>query len=110
MRRLGVEAAFDLAVAEGDVDGPMQKWLANEACREFAAFELFFSTGQSSSARSAGNAWQRLSPHDRSHWLEQVDDKVLADMFRQMGVRQAGLAASLLSSKLFGDVTDEPDL
>ena len=106
---MGREAAFDLAVAEGEIDGTMQKWLANEACREFAAFELFFSSaaGHYSSPRYAGIAWRRLSPETRSHWMRQVDGDVCTDMFRQMEARKEGLAACLLSSKLFGGVADD---
>ena len=40
--RLGAEDAYGLAVAEGEIDGEMQKFFANEACLEFAAFEFFF--------------------------------------------------------------------
>ena len=50
-------------------------------------------------------AWKRLSLHDMSHLLGQVDDEVLTGMFTQMGVRKDGLATALLSSKLFGEVS-----
>ena len=110
---MGREAAFDLAVAEGEIDDMMQKCLANEACREFAAFELFFSSaaGHYSSPRYAGMAWRRLSPETRSHWMRQVDGDVCTDMFRRMEARKEGLAAGLLSSKLFGGgVTDDGEI
>ena len=110
---MGREAAFDLAVAEGEIDGIMQKRLANEAFREFAAFELFFSSaaGHYSSPRYAGMAWRRLSPETRSHWMRQVDGDVCTDMFRRMEARKEGLAACLLSSKLFGGgVTDDGEI
>ena len=50
VQRLGIEAAFDLAVAEGEIDGEMQKWVTNKAFGELAAFELF-----SNSAREDGS-------------------------------------------------------
>ena len=105
VRRMGAEAAYDQAVAEGDIDRETQAWLENEACRELAAFERFSTSQSWSSTRTAGNAWQRLSPQDRCDLVEQVDDDVWADMSRQMEARHGGFAAALLSSKLFGSYT-----
>ena len=105
VRLLGAEAAFDLAVAQGEIDDQTQQWLRSEVCRQFAAFELFSTRLLYSSPKSAMYAWKRLSPRDMSNWLEQVDDKVASDMFGQMHARKDKLAAALLSSNLFGEVT-----
>ena len=107
LRHLGAEAAFDFAVAQGEIDDQTQQWLRNEACREMAAFELFSTRDQYTSPKSAMYAWKRLSPCDMSNWLEQVDDKVVSDMFVHMHARKDKdtLAAALLSSNLFGEVT-----
>ena len=102
VRCMGAEAAYDRAVAEGDIDRETQAWLENEACRELAAFEIFSTSQSWSSRRSAGNAWQRLSPQDLGDLLDQVDDDVWVEMSKQMEARQRGFAAALLSSKLFG--------
>ena len=105
VRHLGAEAAFDLAVAQGEIDDETQQWLRSEACREITAFELFSTRLLYSSPKSAKNAWKRLSSRERSNWLEEVDDKVFSDMFGQMVARKDGLTAFLLTSKLFGEVT-----
>ena len=44
--RLGAEDAYGLAVAEGEIDVGTQYVFATEACLEFAAFELFRSSGK----------------------------------------------------------------
>ena len=102
VRRMGIITAYDNAVAEGEIDSETQAWLQSRALRELAAFERFSTTQSWSSTRSAGNAWQRLSPQDLGDLLEQVDDDVWVEMWRQMEARQGGIAAALLSSKLFG--------
>ena len=107
VRLLGAEAAFDLALAQGDIDDQTQQWLRSEACREMACFELFSTRLLYSSPKSAMYAWKRLSPRDMSNWLEQVDEKVVSDMFVQMAARKDTLAAALLSSKLFEDALFE---
>ena len=103
VRRLGIEAAFDFAVEEGDIDGETQTWLGDRACRELAAFELFRSTGQYSCWKSAGVAWKRLSDDDKDVLAGQVDGNAMGEMFRQMEARKEGFAAALFSSKLFGE-------
>ena len=105
VRRLGIEAAFDFAVEEGDIDGETQTWLGDRACRELTAFELFRSTGQYSSWKSAGEAWKRFSHDDKSVLAGQVDDNAMGEMFRQMEARKEGFAAAILNSKLFGEPT-----
>ena len=107
VRLLGAQAAFDVAVAQGEIDDQTQQWRRNEACREMAAFELFSTRDQYTSRKSAMYAWKRLSPCDMSNWLEQVDDKVVSDMLVHMHARKDKdtLAAALLSSNLFGEVT-----
>ena len=105
VRLLGAQAAFDVAVAQGEIDDQTQQWLRSEACREITAFELFSTRLLYSSPKSAMYAWKRLSPCDMSNLLEQVDDKVVSDMFGQMHARKDKLAAALLSSNLFGEVT-----
>ena len=102
VRCKGAEDAYDQAVAEGDIDRETQAWLENEACRELAAFEIFSTSQSWSSTRSARSAWQRLSLEDRSDLVEQVDDDAWVGMWRQMEARHRGIAAALLSSKLFG--------
>ena len=105
VRHLGIEAAFECAVAQGEIDSETQAWLGDRACRELAAFERFFSTGQYSSSKSARNAWLRLSPQARYDLVEQVDGNVMGEMFRQIEARQEGFAAAIISSKLFGEPT-----
>ena len=103
VRRWGIEAAFDLAVAEGEIDGETQALLGDRACRELTAFELFRSTGQYSSWKSAAEAWKRFSHDDKDVLAGQVDGNAMGEMFRQMEARKEGFAAALLSSKLFGE-------
>ena len=105
VRRLGIEAAFDLAVAKGEIDGETQAWLGDRARRELTAFELFRSTGQYSSWKSAAEAWKRFSHDDKDVLAGQVDGNAMGEMFRQIEARKEGFAAAILNSKLFGEPT-----
>ena len=104
VRHVGAQAAFHVAVAQGEIDDQTQQWLRSEVCRQFAAFELFKTRSVYTCPKLAMHAWKRLSPCDMSNLLEQVDDKVVSEMFGQMHARRDKLAAALVSSDLFGDL------
>ena len=104
VRRLGAEAAYALAVAEGEIDGD---WFANEACLEFAAFEVFSRT--CSSSRSAAHQWRMLSSKDRGSWVDQVaeDQDVMDDAWRQWEVR-TGSSCSRIFDQVFPKTAAAP--
>ena len=106
--RLGAEDAYGLAVAEGEIDGEMQNFFANEACLEFAAFEFFLSSGKYSSSKSAAYYWRRLSSDDKNYWVDQVDDEeLLKDAFRPWELRTR-MSSSLLFAQVFPKTATPP--
>ena len=106
--RLGAEDAYGLAVAEGEIDGEMQKFFANEVCLEFAAFEFFCSSGKYSSSKSAAYHWRKLSSGDKGYWVDQVDDaEFLKVAFRPWELRK-GMSSDLLFAHVFPKTATPP--
>ena len=96
VQRLGIEAAFDLAVAEGEIDGEMQKWVTNKAFGELAAFEFFSNSAREDGSRrfpkggsSARTAWQKLRAHERGCYRDAVTPTIARELFEQFDARKA---------------------
>ena len=108
VERLGAEDAYGLAVAEGEIDVGMQYVFANEACLEFAAFELFRSSGKYKSSKSAAYHWRKLSSDDKGKWVDQVDDaEFLKVAFRPWELRK-GMSSDLLFAQVFPKTATPP--
>ena len=93
---MGREAAFDLAVAEGEIDGEMQKWVTNKAFGELAAFEFFSNSAREDGSRrfpkggsSARTAWQKLRSHERGWYRDAVTPTIARELFEQFDARKA---------------------
>ena len=109
VERLGAEDAYGLAVAEGEIDVGMQYVFANEACLEFAAFELFRSSGKYKSSKSAAYHWRKLSSDDKGKWVDQVDDaEFLKVAFRPWELRK-GMSSDLLFAHVFPKDSEDSD-